>query len=310
LAPALPLDQYRLNVDQNPHIIRKKAQEKVNYLQEIAVRYLKPPPPPRAGDIIIRQLANKQVAPAPPLIVRQPGPVAPAPAPLVVREAPPQPPQPLPGKQITIPGKTIPPPARKVIIERLPPTPAKPQQIFVERWLPYGQQTQRVVFQACRQGCTIPDPKNVVIQWDAPEVEIRREFKNLGVHQADPQEYLSKYGSSLVRADALPELALKYSNQQGVQLAANSRAESAIVLEGDVQALKLIDLEANGLGHLRGRLSGVAASAGDLNASSLIAGASSGAAAYESAASASYESASASYGGAYEAEASYDHNQY
>lgn len=82
------------------------------------------------------------------------------------------------------------------------------------------------------------------------------------------------------------------------------------MLEGDVQALKLIDLEANGLGHLRGRLSGVAASAGDLNASSLIAGASSGAAAYESAASASYESASASYGGAYEAEASYDHNQY
>jgi hypothetical protein len=41
LAPALPLDQYRLNVDNNPHVIRRKAQEKVQYLQEIAVRYLK-----------------------------------------------------------------------------------------------------------------------------------------------------------------------------------------------------------------------------------------------------------------------------
>jgi hypothetical protein len=38
LAPALPLEQYRLNVDQNPHVIRRKPQEKVQYLQEIAVR--------------------------------------------------------------------------------------------------------------------------------------------------------------------------------------------------------------------------------------------------------------------------------
>lgn len=56
LAPALPLEQYRLNVDQNPHVIRRKPNEKVSYLQEIAVKYLKPPPPPRAGDIVIRQL--------------------------------------------------------------------------------------------------------------------------------------------------------------------------------------------------------------------------------------------------------------
>ena len=38
LAPPLPLDQYRLNVDQNPCVIRRKPQEKVQYLQEIAVR--------------------------------------------------------------------------------------------------------------------------------------------------------------------------------------------------------------------------------------------------------------------------------
>jgi len=324
LAPALPLDQYKLNVDQNPHVIRRKAQEKVQYQQEIAVRYLKPPPPPRAGDIVIRQMANKQHAPAPPLIVRQQGPTAPTPQPLTIREAPPQPPQALAGKQITIPGKTIPPPARKVIIERLPPTPAKPQQVFVERWLPYGQQTQRVVFQACKQGCVIPDPKNVVIQWDAPEVEIRREFKNLGVVEANPQEYISKYGSSLVRADALPEIAVKVSQQPGVQLAANTRVEQQVVLEGDVQALKLIDLEANGLGHLRSRIGASAAqssSAADYSASSAAAAAAGG----FSAASASYEASygsnaaasasaayggSASYGGAsYEAD-SYGDNTY
>ena len=38
LAPRLPLDQYRLNVDQNPHVVRRKPNEKVQYLQEIAVR--------------------------------------------------------------------------------------------------------------------------------------------------------------------------------------------------------------------------------------------------------------------------------
>lgn len=137
----------------------------------------------------------------------------------------------------------------------------------------------------------IPDPKNVVIQWEAADVEIRREFKNLGIQQADPQAYISQYGAQLVRADALPEIALRYSNQQGIQLAANSRAEG-IVLEGDVQALRLIDLEANGLGYLRTRISG---SLGDLRSISTSE-------AVVQSAGASYASASASYGASYEAE--------
>lgn len=183
-----------------------------------------------------------------------------------------------------------------MIVERLPPTPAKPQQIFIERWLPYGQQSQRVVFQPARPPCVIPDPKNVVIQWESPDVEIRREFKNLGVQQADPQQYISQYGSQLVRADALPEIALRYSNQQGVQLAANHRSEG-IVIEGDVQALRLIDLDANGLGYLRSRISG---SLGDLRSVSVNENiASAGGAAYAAAAS----GATASYAAtSYEAE--------
>lgn len=260
LAPALPIEQYRLNVDQNPHVVRRKPNEKVSYLQEIAVRYLKPPPPPRAGDIVIKELPAKQVAPAPPLIVRQPGPKAPTPPPVCIREAPPQPPQPLPGKTITVPGKTIPPPARKVIVERLPPVPPKPQQIFVERWLPYGEQRQRVVFEAAKAICHVPDPKNVVIQWDAPDVEVRREVKNLGVQQADPQDYLRRHGAQLVRPDQLPEVAVKYAQTQGVQLAASTSASQNVVIEGDVQALSLIDLDANGLGYLRERLASQSAS--------------------------------------------------
>lgn len=58
LAPQLPLNKYRLNVDQHPHVVRRKPQEKVHYLQQVAVRYLKPPPPPKAGDVVIRQMVK------------------------------------------------------------------------------------------------------------------------------------------------------------------------------------------------------------------------------------------------------------
>lgn len=133
--------------------------------------------------------------------------------------------------------------------------PPKPQQIFVERWLPYGEQRQRVIYEPAKPICQIPDPKNVVIQWDAPDVEVRREVKNLGVQPADPQDYLRRHGHHLVRSDQLPEIAVRYAQAQGIQLAANSQAHQGVVVEGDVQALSLIDLEAHGLGYLRGRLS-------------------------------------------------------
>jgi hypothetical protein len=254
LAPGLPLDKYRLNVDQNPHIVRRKPQEKISYLQQVAVRYLKPPPPPKAGDIVIQELPHKQVAPAPALVVRQAPPKPCTPPPVILREAPPPPPIPIPGKLVNVPGKVVPPPARKVVVERLPPIPAKPQQIFIERWLPYGQQTQRVVYQPAKPPCVIPDPKNVVIQWESPEVDIRKEFRNLGIINADPQEYVSRYGAALIRSDQLPEIAVQYGNQPGVQLAATHRAPEHPLLEGDLHALGFIDLDTVGLGFYKDRL--------------------------------------------------------
>jgi len=254
LAPALPLDKYRLNVDQNPHIVRRKPQEKVSYLQQVAVRYLKPPPPPKAGDIVIQELPHKQVAPAPALVVRQAPPKPCTPPPVILREAPPPPPCPIPGKLVNVPGKVVPPPARKVVVERLPPIPAKPQQIFIERWLPYGQQTQRVVYQPAKAPCVIPDPKNVVVQWESPDVEIRKECKFLGIIEADPQQYVAKYGSSLIRADQLPKFAVSHSTKQGIELAANHRPLDYPLLEGDIHALRWIDLNSVGLGYYRDKL--------------------------------------------------------
>jgi hypothetical protein len=257
LAAPLPLDQYRLHVDNNPRVVKLKPYERIKHLQEIAVRYLKPPPLPRSGDIVIQQLPSRQVAPAPPLVIREPSARPPTPPPMIVREAPPEPPQPLPGKIITIPGKIIPPPARKVIVEKMAPIPAKPQNILIERWLPYGPQTQRVIFQQSEKTCIIPDPNNVIIEHQNPEVDLQKEVKNLGIQEADPRDYVSRYGSSLVRTEQLPEVAISYSNQAASHLRTESHRvhQEDLILEGDIQALKLIDLDQHGLGYLRNKIS-------------------------------------------------------
>ena len=52
------INEYLINEDANPEIIEKKVQKALNYIQELAVRYLRPPTPPQPGDIIITQVNN------------------------------------------------------------------------------------------------------------------------------------------------------------------------------------------------------------------------------------------------------------
>ena len=89
----MPINQYELNQDPNPEFITKRYKENLEYVQELAIRYLKPPTPPAPGEIIIKQEPNRPTAPAPPLVIRQQPPRPCTPEPLVIREAPPpQPP--------------------------------------------------------------------------------------------------------------------------------------------------------------------------------------------------------------------------
>jgi len=195
----IAISQYLINEDSNPEVIRKKTQQQLLYEQEVAIRYLRPPTPPPPGEIVIKQEANIPTPPAPPLVIRQVPPRPDTPQPLVVREAPPKPPASVGQKLITISGKRLPPPPRKVIIERLAPLPSKPQAIMVERWLPYSERKRRVIFQKNQ----VPDPiiqkpRNVVVQWEAPEVQIKTNFKDLGVCCSDPNDYVARYGSALL----------------------------------------------------------------------------------------------------------------
>jgi hypothetical protein len=166
------------------------------------VRYLKPPEPPKSGDIIIKQEPGRQAPSDPPLLIREEGPRIPTPPPLIIREAPPIPPQPLPGKVISVAGDVYPPPARNYILEKRPSMPQKPQKILIERWLPYDQQTQRVTYEPMSS--------------EMPELEN----------------------------------ALKMASQTFAP------RQQDTILEGDIDALKLIDLDEHGLGYLKNSLNG------------------------------------------------------
>ena len=266
----VPINQYSVNEDSNPEVITKRSHQQLIYQQEVAIRYLRPPTPPSPGEIIVQQEVNTVTPPAPPLVIRQQPPRPVTPQPLVVREAPPQPPVSVGRKVITISGKRIPPPPRKVVIERLAPLPSKPQSVIIERWLPYSQVKRRVIFQkANERDPVIVKPKNVIIQWESPQVQVKKEFKDLGVIRANPVEYVQRYGATLKSARELPSFVLEIKPPAGVTLAADYQYNTVYELEGDVQALKLVDLEREGLGEYRSLLQRLGVeSGGDLMQSS------------------------------------------
>jgi len=186
----VPISEYPINEDGCPQVINKRSQQKLEYIQEMAVRYLKPPTPPAPGEIIIKQEPNVLPAPAPPIVIRQ-QPARPCtPEPLVIREAPPQPPPCIGQQIITISGRRLPAPPRKVVVERMAQLPSKPQSVLIERWLPYVEVKRKVIFQPAPPDPVVIKPRNVIVQWETPEVNVRKEIKHLGVVCANPNEYV------------------------------------------------------------------------------------------------------------------------
>lgn len=252
----LSIEQYQIYEDSNPQVINKKVQIQVEYVQELAIRYLRPPTPPTPGEIVITMEANYATGPAPPLIIRQAAARAATPEPLIIREAPPQPPRPVGPKRITITGKRNPPPPRKVVIERLAALPSKPQNIIIERWLPYNETKRRVVFnKAVEVRAEVANPRNVIVQWEAPSVNIRKEVRYLGVVSANPAEYVQKYGDSLQMHTSFPEFVLdiKTPSEVGV-LAADYTYRSVLELEGQLEGFTYVNLDTEGLSEYREQL--------------------------------------------------------
>jgi hypothetical protein len=143
------------------------------------------------------------------------------------------------------------------VIERLAPLPSKPQSVIVERWLPYNDNLKRrVVYKKAPPDPVIVKPRNVIIQWETPTVVVKKDYKYLGVIRANPVEYVQRYGSTLKIAEEMPDIVKEIRNPEGIVLAANHNYNTLHELEGDVDALKLIDLEREGLGEYKDYLHG------------------------------------------------------
>lgn len=170
--------------------------------------------------------------------------------PIIIREHPPDYfPTTTENKIFTIEGDKTPPPLRKLIIEKLPNVPEKPPSITVERWLSYPKVRQKVVFNRPPQlDPSLTKPKNFIIEWQDPQVVVKNELKYLGIVEADPLDYVKTHGSELKNLEDLPEFAREIKAPGGLKLASECQTEDLIELYGDVDALRLIDLEKEGLG--------------------------------------------------------------
>lgn len=89
------------------------------------------------------------------------------------------------------------------------------------------------------------------------KVNIKKEYKYLGVIKANPVEYINRYGDSLTISSQLPHFVREIKNPRGLVLAADLQENhnKSHELYGDVQALGLVDLEREGLGEYRDQLS-------------------------------------------------------
>lgn len=235
----IPLSEYQINNDKTPEVVKLKPKFCVDQVQELGVKYLKPPKPPTPGPIIIKQEANYATPAAPPIIIRQISSQTCQPPPIIIRERPPVPPEPIKSKTILIPGKRLPPPPRKVIIEKLPPALPTPQAITVERWLPYEKRERKVILEKKPLDPCIEKPKNVVYEWEPHCVNPRTILKNLGVENTDPVAYAAVHKTSLKNTGELPSFAMKDILPQ-----VESKTPDLV---GDLEGLKLIDLKKEGL---------------------------------------------------------------
>jgi hypothetical protein len=237
----LHIKDYPINNDPTPEHIVKTIHTPVRYIQSVWVKLLRPPSPPEHGSLIIKQESDVVRSPAPPIIIRQLGERPPTPETLVIREKPPKKPEVLPEETIIIAGKKMDPPARRVVIEKLPDLPAKPQEIIIEKWLPYEIPKRKVIYVPPKHVAEPREPvKNLLVEWRQPNLVVEKEVKCLGVEEACPDAYLARYGNTLRDPQDI-EYDCGLDEHSSVR-----HLDGHYDLEGDLDALDLIDMQTRG----------------------------------------------------------------
>ncbi len=147
----------------------------------------------------------------------------------------------------------MPPPARKLIIERLPEQPDKPQDVHIERWLPFKDIKRKVILNPKPADPVVCKPRNIIVSWEKMKCsKVNTEFKNAGVEKADPKIYMAKHGRKNLKAvNEMPSIVNEVQKHHNIELAANHKKPYYMELEGDLHALSMIDLDKEGLGEYK-----------------------------------------------------------
>jgi hypothetical protein len=186
----LPRDVY---LDLNPRINHLTAPEStVTIEQDISVRCLQPPPLEPPGAHVIHQVYEDPRPSSPIHIIERPPPALMPPT-LILREQPPERPPPIPPSEetVVIPHPVQNPP-RSIVIDRFQ-APARPRDIMIERWLPYGLPPPREIICKPPVVPAKPHPRPTITLniHPIPPVNIVQKVKYLGVTPTNPDEYRS-----------------------------------------------------------------------------------------------------------------------
>jgi hypothetical protein len=129
----------------------------------------------------------------------------------------------------------------------LPSVLKKPRKVILEKWSPYEKIKRRVIFQPPPPDPVYIKPRNVIVQWQVPNVTIKQQVRHLGEVRANPIKYASKYNHLLIQPKDLPQFILDIAPPNGVVLASDAPYNPVHELEGDIDALRLVDLDREGL---------------------------------------------------------------
>jgi hypothetical protein len=148
--------------------------------------------------------------------------------------------KPIEKKVITVPSKSSSPMKRKLIIEYITEIPVKTEHI-----LPKKQATREAINSK---------PRNLIIQCEQPNYIYAKKYYNLGIIRADPADYIKRYGSEVVDVSKIPSF-IRNIVPKNIKLASDNEPSMEIPkLVGDVEILKFIDLEKEGLVEYRSQI--------------------------------------------------------
>jgi hypothetical protein len=97
----------------------------------------------------------------------------------------------------------------------MPDMPPRPANIIIEKWLPYRVPKRRIVHQRSASAHAPLVPRNLIIEWEAPDVDVMQECKDLGMVDANPEEYVRRFGRELVKSDELPRCNHNHNENKG-----------------------------------------------------------------------------------------------